>query len=309
MIVVCGEALIDMIHNGDGTQRAAPGGGPFNTARALARLGVPTAFLGRLSNDKFGRELAELLGADGASLGLASIGSEGTTIAVADVDSQGLAEYQFLVQGTSAPNLTLDMLPERLEPEVDGLVFGTLGMVLEPMASTLLDLMRREGPGRLVMLDPNIRVGLIPDDEYRARLREAISMSTIVKASDADLAWLHPDLSYRHAADHLIGQGAGLVVVTLGAEGAYAVHRGLRVAVDAVRVEVVDTIGAGDAFGAAFLAWLHDHQAIRPDLSLEEGELKAALHFACQAAAITCSREGADPPWRREMTADTKTES
>jgi fructokinase len=304
VIVVCGEALIDMIHNGDGTQRAAPGGGPFNTARALARLGVPTAFLGRLSNDKFGRELTDLLASDGASLGLASVGSEGTTIAVADVDSEGLAEYQFLVQGTSAPNLTYDMLPAHLGPEVNALVLGTLGMVLEPMASTLLELVRREGPGRLVMLDPNIRVGLVPDDEYRARLHEAISLSTIVKASDADLAWLYPDLSYQRAADRIIEEGARLAVVTLGAEGAYGVHGGFRVAVKAVPVEVVDTIGAGDAFGAALLAWLHDHHAIRPDLSLREDELKAALHFACQAAAITCSRAGADPPWRREMESD-----
>ena len=106
MIVVCGEALIDVIHNDDGTQRAVPGGGPFNTARALARLGVPTAFLGRISNDVFGRQLADLLVSDGASLELVSIGSEATTIAVADVDSAGFAEYQFLVQGTSAPNLT-----------------------------------------------------------------------------------------------------------------------------------------------------------------------------------------------------------
>jgi fructokinase len=304
VIVVCGEALIDMIHNGDGTQRAAPGGGPFNTARALARLGIPTGFLGRLSNDKFGRELAELLASDGASLALASVGSEGTTIAVADVDREGLAEYQFLVQGTSAPNLTYDMLPAHLGPKVNALVLGTLGMVLEPMASTLLDLVQREGSGRLVMLDPNIRVGLIPDDEYRARLHEAIALSTIVKASDADLAWLYPDLSYQRAADRTIDEGARLVVVTLGAEGAYAVHRGFRVAVKAFPVEVVDTIGAGDAFGAALLAWLHDHDAIKPEVSLEADELRAALGFACQAAAITCSRAGADPPWRREMESD-----
>ncbi len=231
MIVVCGEALIDMIHNGDGTQKATPGGGPFNTARALARLGVPTAFLGRLSNDVFGRELAELLASDGASLGLASVGAEATTIAVADVDSEGLAEYQFLVQGTSAPNLTEEMLPARLGPEVDAIVLGTLGMVLEPMASTLLDLVRREGRGRLVMLDPNIRVGLVPDAEYRSRLHEAIAMSTIVKASDADLAWLYPDFSYQRAAHRLIEEGARLVVVTLGAEGAYGVNGGFRVAV------------------------------------------------------------------------------
>jgi fructokinase len=301
VIVVCGEALIDMIHNGDGTRRAAPGGGPFNTARALARLGVPTAFLGRLSSDTFGRELAELLVSDGASLELASVGAESTTIAVADVDSAGLAEYQFLVQGTSAPHLTLEMLPDKLGAEVNALHLGTLGMVLEPMASTLVEFVRRERDGRLVMLDPNIRVGLIPEDEYRERLREVIAESTVVKASDADLAWLYPDLSHRRASERLLAEGVALVVVTLGAEGAFGAHRDHRLDVPAVPVEVVDTIGAGDAFGAALLAWLHDHGAVRPDISLEREQLEDALKFACLGAAITCARAGADPPWKWEM--------
>ena len=268
MIVVCGEALIDVIHNGDGTQRTVPGGGPFNTARALARLGVPTAFLGHLSNDAFGRELADLLVSDGASLELSSVGSEPTTIAVAEVDSAGLAEYEFLVEGTAAPNLTLDMVPKRLSPHVTAIHLGTLGLVLQPMASTLVDLVRRERDGRVVMIDPNIRLGLVSDGEYRDRLQETISQSTIVKASDADLAWLHPEMSYEDAADQILGQGARLVVVTLGAHGAFAAHRDFHLAVDAVRVEVVDTIGAGEAFGAALLAWLHDQDAIQPDLHL-----------------------------------------
>ena len=301
MIVVCGEALIDMIHNGDGTQRAAPGGGPFNTARALARLGVPTSFLGRLSSDRFGRELAELLVADGASLDLTSIGPESTTIAVADVDSAGLAEYQFLVQGTSAPHLTPEMLPETLAAEVNALHLGTLGMVLEPMASTLMEFVRRERDGRLVMLDPNIRVGLVPEDEYRDRLLAVISESTVVKASDADLAWLYPDLSYERACDRLLTEGVALVVVTLGPEGAFGAHRDHRLHVAAMPVEVVDTIGAGDAFGAALLAWLHDHGAVKPDLALERDQLDSALKFACRAAALTCGRAGADPPWKWEM--------
>jgi fructokinase len=301
VIVVCGEALIDMIQNGDGTRRAAPGGGPFNTARALARLGVPTAFLGRLSNDAFGRELAELLVSDGASLELASVGAESTTIAVADVDTAGLAEYQFLVQGTSAPHLTLDMLPDKLGAEVNALHLGTLGMVLEPMASTLVEFVRRERDGRLVMLDPNIRVGLIPEDEYRERLQEVIAESTVVKASDADLAWLYPKLTYRDAAERLLADGVAMVVVTLGAEGAFGAHGDCRLDGPAVPVEVVDTIGAGDAFGAALLAWLHDHDAMRPDLRLEREELEAALKYACLAAAITCARAGANPPWKWEM--------
>ena len=301
MIVVCGEALIDQIHNGDGTQRAAPGGGPFNTARALARLGVPTGFLGRLSEDVFGRQLAGLLVSEGASLELASIGPEPTTIAIADVDDEGFAEYQFLVEGTSAPNLTLDMIPERFGPDVEAVHLGTLGLVLEPMASTLSELVGRERGLHLVMLDPNIRVGLVPDSEYRQRLQAAISQSTIVKASEADLAWIYPGLDHELAAAQILAAGASLAVVTLGARGAFGAHRDEQMHVEAPRVEVVDTIGAGDAFGAALLAWLHDHHAIRPDLSLEREELKAALDFACLAGALTCTRAGAEPPWKWEM--------
>ena len=303
MIVVCGEALIDVIHNGDGTQRAAPGGGPFNTARALARLAVPTAFLGRLSNDSFGRQLVEALSSDGVSLELASFGPESTTIAVADVDSEGLAEYQFLVQGTSAPNLTSEMIPAHLDGGVNALHVGTLGLVLEPMASTLQEVIRREHEGRLVMVDPNIRVGLIPDTEYRARLHAVLAESTIVKASDADLTWLYPDLSYKRAADRLLREGVAMVAVTLGAQGAFAAHRDFRLSVSAVPVQVVDTIGAGDAFGAGLLAWLHDHDALKPDLRMEEHDLRAAVEFACLAAALTCARAGADPPWRAELMA------
>jgi len=296
VIVVGGEALIDMISNGDGSQQAAPGGGPFNTARALARLGVPTAFLGRLSDDVFGRQLADLLVSDGASLELASIGSEPTTIAMADIDNEGFAEYQFLVQGTSAPNLTPEMVPEQFGPQVSAIHAGTLGLVLEPMASTLVDLIRREHGRRLVMLDPNIRVGLVPDSEYRDHLRTAISESTIVKASVADLAWLYPGIGYEEAAERILAEGVCLAVVTLGADGAFGAHRDARIRVDAPH-------GAGDAFGAGLLAWLHDHDAIRPDLSLKPDELREALGFACRVGALTCTRAGAEPPWKSEMQA------
>jgi len=301
LIVVCGEALIDMIHNGDGTQRAVPGGGPFNTARALARLEVPTAFLGRLSDDAFGRELAGLLSADGVNLDLATIGPENTTIAIADVDSEGFAEYEFLVQGTSAPNLTPDLLPEHLGADVNAIHLGTLGLVLEPLASTLVELLRQEHDGRMVMLDPNVRAGLIPDGEYRERLHDVIAQSTIVKASEADVAWLYPGLELEAAAEQMLQDGVCLVAITLGERGALGVHRDLRIPVKAPEVEVVDTIGAGDAFGAALLAWLHDHGAIGTKPHLEREELTAALDYACLAAALTCARAGADPPWKSEM--------
>jgi fructokinase len=292
---------MDMIDAGDGTRRAMPGGGPFNTARALARLGVPTAFLGRLSNDALGRELKDLLASDGVSLELASVGPESTTIAMVELDGQGLAEYKFLVEGTSAPNLTMSMIPEEFGPEVDAIHIGTLGLVLEPIASTLVELVARERGKRLLMIDPNVRVGLSDDDFYRDRLLSVMSWSTIVKASKDDLAWLYPGLDYQQAAERILGAGVKLVVVTLGAQGAYGAHDGQRMSVSAPPVDIVDTIGAGDAFGAGLLAWLHDHGAIRPDLRLHAEQLEAALDYACLAASLTCARAGADPPRKSEM--------
>jgi len=302
VIVVCGEALIDIVPGADGTSRLAPGGGPFNTARALARLGVPTSFLGRLSEDAFGGQLADLLVADGADLALASVGPEPTTLAVADLDSDGLAAYRFVIDGTSAPNLTHEMLPTSLGPEVSALHVGTLGLALEPMASTLAALVERESGQRVVMVDPNIRPALVIDArEYRERLDSVIAQSTIVKASDADLAWLFPDLSLGAATDRLVGSGVPLVIATLGAQGAFGATGRMRVRVPAPTVDVVDTIGAGDAFGAAILAWLHDHGALTRDLSLDEDVLRAALDFACLVASLTCTRAGAEPPWRAEL--------
>jgi fructokinase len=301
LIVVCGEALIDMISNGDGTQRPMPGGGPFNTARALARLGVPTAFLGRLSDDVLGRQLASLLASDGASMAMATSGPEPTTIAVAEVDGDGLAEYQFFVDGTSAPNLTIAMLPESLPDEVDAIHVGTLGLALEPMASTLVELVKRESGRRLIMLDPNVRPGLVSNPDYRFRMESVIPLSTIVKASVADLEWLYPSLDYEGAAERLLATGVRLVIVTLGALGAFAATAGQRIRVEAPPVEVVDTIGAGDVFGAAVLTRLYETGRLTPDLELRLDELGPLLTFACLAASIACTRVGADPPRRSQL--------
>jgi len=302
LIVVCGEALIDIVPAADGTRKPMPGGGPFNTARALARLGAPTAFLGRLSTDPFGVMLAQELKADGADLSLVSYGPESTTLAVAELDGQGLAEFDFFVKGTSAPNLTPEMLPPTLPADVSALHIGTLGLVLEPMATTLAELALREGDDRLVMLDPNIRSNLVTDArDYRDRLDGLVAHSTIVKASETDLEWLFPELDTEAGAERLLDLGARLVLVTLGAAGALAASPSGHVRVAAPEVEVVDTIGAGDAFGAAVLAWLHDHDALRSDLTLDNEQVRSMLSFACLVAAITCTRVGADPPWRAEL--------
>lgn len=302
MIVVCGEALIDVISSDDGRLEPTPGGGPFNTARALARLGVGTSFLGHLSRDAYGRKLAEQLTDDGVDLSLVSFGPEPTTLAMARVDGDGLAAYQFLIDGTSAPNLTPAMLPSSLAPEIQAIHLGSLGLLLEPIGTTLTELALRESRRRLVMVDPNIRPSLIAaDGSYRGRLDSLMEQSTIVKASDSDLAWLFPGSSPELAARSILEVGARLVVVTLGEDGAIAVGADVYTQVAAPHAEVVDTIGAGDAFGAALLAWLHEHDVLSVDLSLSPRELTSALEFSCRVASLICARAGADPPWRAEI--------
>jgi fructokinase len=288
----------------------SPGGGPFTTARALARLGIPTQFLGRLSTDAFGRQLRDLLAADGADLAMTSFGPEPTTLAIAEVDRDGHAAYRFVIDGTSAPNLTWQMVPTSFGPEVTALHVGTLGLVLEPMASTIAALVGREHQRRVVLVDPNIRpsaLSLLPTlphqggGRYRARLEQVISESTIVKASDADMAWLFPSLELHAAARALLARGPRLVVVTLGAEGAFGVSAEAEARVPAPTVDVVDTIGAGDTFGAALLAWLCEHDRLRRDLRLTSDELRDALAFSSKVASLTCTRAGADPPRRDEL--------
>jgi fructokinase len=199
------------------------------------------------------------------------------------------------------------MLPERLAAGVTAVHVGTLGLVLEPMATTLTEMAEREGEQRVLMLDPNIRPRLVTDaKEYRRRIDALIPRTTIVKASEADLAWLYPELDCEAGADRLLDLGARLVLVTLGAAGALAASSAGTFRVAAPPVKVVDTIGAGDAFGAAVLAWLHDRDALRPDLSLDKEELESMVGFACLVAAITCTRAGADPPWRSELTERTR---
>jgi fructokinase len=302
LIVVCGEALIDIVAAGEGFLRPMPGGGPFNTALALARLEVPTGFLGRLSTDPFGQMLARRLVDDGVDLSLTSRGAEPTTLAFAQVNSDGLADYQFYFEATSAPNLTLAMVPSCLDDKVTALHVGTLGLMLEPMASTLFDLVSRESAHRFVMIDPNVRPKLLTDPAaYRVRIKTLMAQSTIVKASDADLAWLFPNLDLDAAAEHVLASGAKLVVVTLGAHGAFGIGPGMKKRVAAPPVDVVDTIGAGDAFGAALLAWLHDRGALQKDLALDGADLESALEFACLVASATCTRAGAEPPRRSTL--------
>ncbi|MGI8622480.1 MAG: PfkB family carbohydrate kinase [Solirubrobacteraceae bacterium] len=292
-IVVAGEALADLVANAVGGFDAHLGGGPFTTARTVARLGQPAWFAGAVSTDGLGVRLREALVADGFRLDAVTLTDAPTTLAVVDVDAEGSARYRFYVEGTSAPSLQAAVLPSGLA----ALHVGTLGLVLEPLATVVEDLVTGASLDALVVIDPNCRPDLIPDRRaYRERLDRVLARADLVKASVEDLAFLEPDARPAEAARRL---GAP-AIVTAGAEGALAVTHTDVVAVPARRARVVDTIGAGDAFGGALLAWWTERGLPKTALG-DVAALAEAAAFAARVAGRVVARAGAVPPWRSEV--------
>ena len=301
-IVVGGEALVDLVRDGDSNAlRAHEGGGPYNTARTLARLEQPVHFLGALSGDAFGRRLRAGLRADGVKLDTAVETPLPTTLAVAELDHAGAATYSFYTDGTSAPALAPEQALGALPPRVGMLHVGTLGLVLKPMAAALRAVVEAVAADALVMVDPNCRPPLIPDrDAYRTALAATLRHTHVVKASADDLRWLLPGAEPIDAARELLAAGPRAVLVTDGAKGAVVVTAGGAEAVPAPHATVVDTIGAGDAFSGGFLAWWRLEGRTRDDLA-DPDALRAATAFACRVAALTCERPGASPPTLAEL--------
>lgn len=293
---MAGEALYDLVADGDGVVAGHPGGGPFNTARTIGRLCQPVAFLGRLSTDRLGMTLQRMLLEDGVGLECVVGTSEPTTLALADVDAGGAASYHFYAAGTSAPGLTVDAALHALPEEVGALHVGTLGLVLEPLATALEAVVARLGSETLVAVDPNCRPSAISDPAaYRERLRRVLERADVVKVSVDDLAWLDPERSAAEAARGLLEAGPTVVLMTCGAEGARVVTAAREVAIRPEAVAVVDTIGAGDAFNGGFLAWWQSRGLGREELADVEVVVEAA-RFASAVAARTVERAGATPP-------------
>jgi fructokinase len=299
MIAVVGEALIDLVVGRDGRIDAQPGGGPFNTARTLGRLGRSPAFLGRLSQDGFGRMLRDRLGQDGVTLGVPEPADAPTTLAVVDVDAAGAPRYRFYLTGTSAAALEY---PVRLPDRVTALHAGTLALVMEPIATSVERLIASDlPPDTLVMIDPNCRPAAITDRQaYLARLARILRRADVVKVSVEDLAYLSPGVPAGAPAAALTEQGPALVLVTDGPRPALALLPGQEISAEVPAVTVVDTIGAGDAFGGAFLAWWSGQDLTRSDLH-RAGPVGEALQAAVEVAALTCTRPGAEPPWLAEV--------
>ena len=302
VILVCGEALYDLVATDSDDLKAHPGGGPFNAARTIARLEQPAAYLGRLSNDRFGARLERILVDDGVHVESVVRTEDPTTLALAELDGSGsVTRYRFYAEGTSAAGLTPEAALAALPAEVDTVFVGTLGLVLEPMATALEAVVDRLSPGAFVAVDPNCRPWVIADPAaYRRRLRRILGRSDLVKVSEEDVAWLHPDRDPIEATRALLADGPSVGVLTRGADGAVVVTAERDVAVAPPPVKVVDTIGAGDAFAGGLLAWRREHGLGADALSDLDTAVEAA-RFACAVAARTCERAGASPPYRAEL--------
>jgi fructokinase len=301
MIVVAGEALIDRIESPDGRVVDVPGGGPYNVARTIARLGGRVAFLGRLSNDERGALLRSRLVADGVETGLVVPTDDPTTMALARIDADGVATYEFNLEGTASAGLVPDDLPGGLPLETAALHVGTLGLVVEPMATTIETLAVSAGPGVLVLLDLNCRPSAISDPvAYRARIDRVLARADVVKASVEDLAYLRPRVPSLRAARALLAFGPRAVLLTDGGRPVRIVSAD---GVDGLPIpptNVVDTVGAGDAFGGGFLsAWIG--AGLRREDAGQRDSLITASVIAIAVAALTTTRAGAEPPAAAEV--------
>jgi fructokinase len=365
VIVVAGEVLVDLVVRADGVVDARLGGGPYNTARTLARLGAPTTFFGGLADDRFGRLLRGALDAEGVAIGVPGPSAAPTTLALVDLDQSGVASYAFYLTGTAAADLDYPPLAAafaailaeaRAADDVDAtgtdaaaadaaaadaaaadaaaadsvdddatgwrgvgpaavavgtgdsaavaVHVGALGLVMEPIGSAVERLVLTDvPPDALVMLDPNCRPGAIADRAaYLGRIGRIAARADVVKASVDDLDYLYPGSSAAEAAELLLAGGSALVLVTDGPRPARAFLPGAVLAVEVPAVEVVDTIGAGDAFGGGFLAWWSSNGLTRSDLK-RPSLVRTAVQAGAAVAAATCGRPGADPPTLADLQA------
>jgi fructokinase len=308
MLISCGDALIDFVptRNAEGREAVMPavGGSCLNVAIGMARLGAPTGFVGGISTDLFGRMIADHAVASHVELGLATRSDHQTTLAFVRIVA-GESHYAFYDAETATRNWTYrrGSIPFA---DVEALHVGSTTLVNDQGAAETKALIADALMSSTISLDPNCRPNLVKDKPaYLARMAEFASQADLIKMSDVDFAYLFGEEPYQQRASMLLGQGTSLVVITLGNNGAIAWHAGAgQIEVTAPKVEVADTIGAGDSFQAALLFALHKQGRLaRQQLkAISADELRRALSFAANCAGLTCTRPGADPPWSREIT-------
>jgi fructokinase len=317
MILSCGEALIDMVPvrvPGKGECFfPCPGGSPYNTAIAIGRLGVPVQFLGKFSTDFFGDTLINRLVQNHVGVDFIARSHEPSMLAFVKLAGGQEPQYTFYTQGTANRSFSDRDIPPQFPPEIRCILFGSIAMTMEPIASAIEFLVSREnmqgGTGPVISFDPNIRPFMIQNrDLYIRRMAGWFAASAIVKISVVDLRFIYPDFELEKSLQNILSLGPRLVITTLGADGALALFRRdkggvIRAEAPVVDLPVIDTIGAGDTFHGAFLSYLvrHDKMSLSALSSLSEDEVYEALCFANKAASLVCSKQGAEPPFLEDV--------
>jgi fructokinase len=315
-ITVLGECVADAFINAQATAaqrgseeialRVLPGGGPANTAVALARLGTPTRFLGRISEDAFGALFRARLGASGVDVAGCVPASQPSTMAIAGLDAEGRASYTFYAEGTADWQWTTAELDALLRSASACVHTGSLALIREPGGERIEEYLSRARPSATICIDPNVRHLIVPPAAYRKRLPHWCALADILRLSEEDLAHLAPGEHPREALARWHGAGARLIVLTRGERGAIAsLGTAHVIEVPGIPVEVADTVGAGDAFTAGLLHQLAATGHLGGRLgSLQPGDLELACAYAARVAAATCTTPGAQPPWAHELAAD-----
>lgn len=301
MITVIGEALIDIIVGPDGEVRAAAiGGAPLNTTRTLARLGIDASFLGGVSTDVFGRRIQRKLAEDGVHLALAPV-SEPTTLAIAELDEAGSATYRFIHDGTSSASVMPEAALAAVPQDCTCLHAGTLGLVFLPLAQATRAVVESARDDCLVMIDPNCRPAVMGvTSAFASTFQAVLERADVVKVSRDDLTFLFPDTDPLDAARSLAVNSGAAVLFTGGPSAVHIIAATGECVIPVPPVEVVDSVGAGDAFSGGFLAHWTRAGRTRADIVNLDALVEAAT-FGIRVAAITCTRAGADPPFLRDM--------
>ena len=294
---VTGEVLIDLIPNGS-ERKPIVGGGPANTAKALSKLVIDTRFIDGISTDDYGQMAKDELAASGAKLDYVKYSDKPTCLAIVSLSDSGSASYEFVIENTATFDFTPDWLPNPQTERPALLHIGTLATVIEPGASVLFEWAQSVAKVAPIVFDPNIRPAVISDrKQYVMQVERWVSISSAVKVSDEDIRWLYPSLEIEQVVDSWLAKGPSLIVVTSGDKGLAGYRMGEKVSVDAVKVVVADTVGAGDTVGAILVEAI-----VKDGLDTLSGvRLEMMLKRAAKAAAITVSRSGANPPTLKEI--------
>ena len=294
---VAGEVLIDLIPEGAG-RKPVVGGGPANTAKALAKLGIDTQFIDGISSDQYGQMAKDELVSAGVKLDYVKYSEKPTCLAIVSLSNSGSATYEFIIDSTATFDFILEWLPNPQTERPSLLHIGTLATIIEPGASVLFEWAQSVARVAPVVFDPNIRPAVISDrEQYLAQVERWVAISTAVKVSDEDIRWLYPSLEIEQVVNDWLTKGPSLIVVTYGDKGLTGYREGEVVSVEAVQVKVVDTVGAGDTVGAILVEAI-----VKDGLDILTGvRLETMLKRAAKAAAISVSRVGANPPTSEEL--------